>query len=142
VTKYEDNNVDLEWENDPSKMIITKEVIQQRKRYNFSSKQEIFLCGYETIFSWLDINYNFKEQFWETIQYLIANGQENLFEIRIIQIMEFEVRERTFRWWNEHSRNAKRKRTLDFRGDIFVNREEKMLTRGMHFLKTWKMKLK
>jgi hypothetical protein len=109
-TEYTDNKFDLEWENDPPKTIVTKEMIQQRKRYNFPSKQEILLWGYETVFKWLGISYNFKEQFWEAIQYDIANGQENLYEVRLRQIMEFEVRRRTFRWWNEHSRNARRKR--------------------------------
>jgi hypothetical protein len=69
IIEVKDDNIDLERKNDPI-TIVTKEMIQERKRMNLYSKEYIFLWGYETIFNWLGIEYDYqhKEQFYETIQ--------------------------------------------------------------------------
>jgi hypothetical protein len=61
----------------------------------YGKKEETFLWGYETIFNWLDINFdgNHKEHFWKAIIYDISNNQEQMYEIRLRQIMEFEEME-------------------------------------------------
>jgi hypothetical protein len=116
-----DNNKDIEWEYDEVKE-VTAEDVKNRKRWNSCTKEEAFLWGYETIFNWLDINFDshHKEQFWKTINYDLSHDQVQKYEIRLRQIMENEVNGRTFKWWNEASRRARRKRTSRFQRDMFI----------------------
>jgi hypothetical protein len=82
----------LEWEYE--EVAKPKEEVKNRSReYIFGTKEETFLWAYETIFNWLGINFDGrpKEQLWKAIQYDVANSQENLYEIRPRQIMEFEI---------------------------------------------------
>jgi hypothetical protein len=83
-----------------------------------------------------------KEQFWKTIQYDISNNQEQKFEIRLRQIMEYEIRGEKFKWWNEASRRARKKRKKNFQSSLFQDRNEKLLCGSTSFLKTCKNQLK
>jgi ribosomal protein L18E len=51
------------------------------------------------MFNLLGIKFSndYKEQFWKAILYDISNNRENQFEIRLREIMEYEVRGRTFK---------------------------------------------
>jgi hypothetical protein len=121
-------DIDVERENDP-KVIVNEEKIMKRKFRNSNTKEEIFLRGYETIFNWLGIRYSreHKEQFWEAILFDIHNNKENQYEIRLREIMEYNVRGRYFKWWNESSRKARRQRTKYFSEEWFQRRKEKEL---------------
>jgi hypothetical protein len=92
----------------------------------------------------LGINFNghHKEQFWKAILYDISNNQEQLYEIRLRQIMEFEVNGTKFKWWNEASRRARKKRTKNFQSRLFQDRSEKLLCGSVSFIKTCKIGLK
>jgi hypothetical protein len=110
----------------------------------YGTKVETFLWSYETIFNWLGINFerNHKEQFRKAILYDISNNQEQLYEIRLPQIMEFELDGTKFKWWNEASRRARKKRTKNFQSILFQDRNEKMLCGSISFMKTCKIRLK
>jgi hypothetical protein len=56
--------------------------------------------------------------------------------------MEFEVNGTKFKWWNDASRRAIKKRTKNFQRDLFKDRNEKFLCGSTSFMKTCKMKLK
>jgi hypothetical protein len=80
---------DLEWEYEDVTKPNEEEVKNKPREYMFGTKEEIFLWAYETIFNWLGINFDgrHKEQLWKAIQYDVANRQEQLYEIRLRQIM-------------------------------------------------------
>jgi hypothetical protein len=92
----------------------------------------------------LGINFNghHKKQFWTAILYDISNNQEQLYEISIRQIKEFEVNGTKFKWWNEASRRARKKRIKNFQSRLFQDRSEKLLCRSTSFIKTCKLRLK
>jgi hypothetical protein len=68
-----------------------------------------------------------KEQFCGALLFDISNNRKNQYEIRLREIMELEIRGRTFKWWNEKSRKARRQRTKYFIGEWFQRRKEKDL---------------
>jgi hypothetical protein len=135
---------DIEWEYEITKPSKTEEIKNRPREYTYGTKKETFLQAYETIFSWLCINFNphHKEQFWKAILYDISNNQEQLYEIRLRQIMEFEVNGTKFKWCNEASRTARKKRTKNFQSSLFQDRSEKLLCDSISFMKTPKMRLK
>jgi hypothetical protein len=106
-----------------------KEIKNRPREHTFGTKEETFLWAYETIFNWLGINFDghHKKQLWKAIQYDVANSQENLYEIRLRQIIEFEICGEKFKWWNEASRRARKKRTKNFQSRLFQDRNDKML---------------
>jgi hypothetical protein len=127
---------DIEWD---------FEKIKNRPReYMYGTKEETFLWAYETIFNWLGLNFdgNHKEHFWKAILYDISNNQEQMYEIRLPQIIEIGVNGNKFKWWNEASRRARKKRTKNFQSDLFRARNEKLLCGSMSFMKTCKIRLK
>jgi hypothetical protein len=76
------------------KVIARKEMYESKKRNWFwGTKEENFIWAYEMILNWLGIKFDnqHKEQFWQTIQYDISHDQGKLYEIRLREIMEFEV---------------------------------------------------
>jgi hypothetical protein len=84
-------------------------MIRKRKRDWISvAKKETTIWTYQTIFNWLGIKFNkeHKEQFWKAIDYDRINDQEQLYEIRLREIMEFELLGKRNKWWNENSRRA------------------------------------
>jgi hypothetical protein len=90
--------------------VAMEEIYKSRTRsWNFGTKEDLLIWAYETIFSWLGIKFDnqHKEQFWQAIQYDISHNQEQLYKIRLRQIMEFEVMGVKFKWWNEKSRKAR-----------------------------------
>jgi hypothetical protein len=50
-----------------------------------------------------------------------------MYEIRLREIMEYEVVDSKFKWWDEASRKARRKRTKKFQSILFRDRNEKLL---------------
>jgi hypothetical protein len=92
----------------------------------------------------LGINFDghHKEQFWKAILYDISNNQEQLYEIRLRQIMEFEVNGTKFKWWNEASRRTRKKRAKNFQSRLFQDKNEKLLCGSITFMKTCKILLK
>jgi hypothetical protein len=135
---------DLEWEYEDVVKPKEEEIKNKEREYMFGTKDETFLWAYETIFHWLGINFDghHKEQFWKAIQYDVANNQEQLYEIRLRQIMEFEINGEKFKWWNEASRRARKKRTKIFQSRLFQDRNEKLLGGSTSFMKTCKVRLK
>jgi hypothetical protein len=90
----------------------------------------------------INFNGNHEEQFWKVILYDVSNNQKQLYEIRLRQIMEFKVNGTKFKWWNEVSRMARKKRTNYFQGRQFQDRNEKLLCGSMSFMKTCEIRLK
>jgi hypothetical protein len=121
--------MDLEWEYENNAKPKVEEIKNRAREFMFGTKEETFLWAYETIFNWLWINFydHHKEQFWKAILYEISNNQEQLYKIRLRQIMEFEINEGKFKWWNEASRRARKKRTKNFQSRLFQDRNEKLL---------------
>jgi hypothetical protein len=56
--------------------------------------------------------------------------------------MEFQVNGTKFKWWNEASRRARKKRTKKFQSRLFQDRSEKLLCGSISFMKTSKIRLK
>jgi hypothetical protein len=56
--------------------------------------------------------------------------------------MEFEICGEKFKWWNEASRRARKKRTKNFQSRLFQDRSEKLLYGSTSFMKTCKIRLK
>jgi hypothetical protein len=121
IQELTEENRDIEWEYKTTKPSNIEEIKNRPREYMYGTKEETFLWTYETIFNWLGINFegNHKEQFWKAILYDISNNQEQLYEIRLRQIMEFEVNGTKFKWWNEASRRARKKRTKKFQSRVF-----------------------
>jgi hypothetical protein len=84
---------DVEWEYETTKPLNVEEIKNRPREYTYGTKEETFLWEYKTIFNWLGINFdgNHKEQFWKAILYDVSNNQEQHYEIRLRQIMEFEM---------------------------------------------------
>jgi hypothetical protein len=90
----ENVNKVVEWECDEEKE-VTEEMIRKRKReWVTATKKETTIWAYETIFNWLEIKFDkeHKEQFWKAIDYDRTNDQEKLYEIRLREIIEFEMK--------------------------------------------------
>jgi hypothetical protein len=68
----------LEWENEKTKPSSVEEMKNRPREYTYGTKEETFLWAYETIFDWLDINFddNHKEQFWKAMDHQLVE-QEN-----------------------------------------------------------------
>jgi hypothetical protein len=45
-----------------------------------------------------------------------------MYEFRLKEIMEYEVTENKFKWWNEASRMARRKKTKNFQSSLFQDK--------------------
>jgi hypothetical protein len=56
--------------------------------------------------------------------------------------MEFEIEGEKFKWWNEASRRARKKRTKNFQSRLFQDRNDKLLCGSTDFMKTCKIRLK
>jgi hypothetical protein len=56
--------------------------------------------------------------------------------------MKFEVNGTKFKWWNEASRRARKKRAKNFQSRLFQDRNEKLLCGSTYFMKTYKIRLK
>jgi hypothetical protein len=56
--------------------------------------------------------------------------------------MEFEICGEKFKWWNEASRRARKKRTKNFQSRLFQDRNDKLLCGSTDFMKTCKVLLK
>jgi hypothetical protein len=56
--------------------------------------------------------------------------------------MEYEINGERFKWWNEASRRARKKRTKNFQSDLFRNRNDKLISGSISFMKTCKVRLK
>jgi hypothetical protein len=56
--------------------------------------------------------------------------------------MEYEVNGTKFKWWNEASRRARKKRTKNFQSDLFKDGNEKLLCGSTSFMRTCKIRLK
>jgi hypothetical protein len=135
---------DVEWEYEKVPEPTDEQIKSKERDFTFGTKEETFLWAYETIFNWLGINFDYhhKEQFWKAIQYDVANDQEQLYEIRLRQIMEYEICGERFKWWNEASRRARIKRTKNFQSDLFRCRSDKLICSNTSFIKTCKIRLK
>jgi hypothetical protein len=54
----------------------------------------------------------------------------------------FEICGEKFKWWNEASRRARKKRTKNFQSRLFQDRNDKLLCGSTDFMKTCKVRLK
>jgi hypothetical protein len=120
-------NKNLEWKCDEVKE-IAEEILEKRKRdYVNATKKEIIIWAYETIFNWLGIKFDkeHKEQFWKVIDYDRINDQEQLCEIRLIEILEYEMNGKRYKWRSKYSRRARRMRIVNFQSQLFSERKWK-----------------
>jgi hypothetical protein len=67
-----------------------------------TDKSRLYLRLYTTMFVWLDCKRKKGNQdnFWQPINFNGFNNQLDKFEFRIAKILEKEVKDKQFGWWN------------------------------------------
>jgi hypothetical protein len=90
---------------------------------------------YKTVFNWLCISFNGKEQFWQNLKRDYENDKLDCYEVRLEEIVNICTSISRKYWRSQRTISSRRKRTQLFQSEIFKNRRTHFQDKHQHLSK-------